>query len=182
MAFFGFGQPPPASSPSLLEPRLKPGKKALHSDLPRVFNTRKGRLAVPENNNPPVPTPQMISSVLDGNLTRFFRNGHVFCASDLVGAVSAHTAIISLDDTYEFKARHLFATPRAPEATRSLRNLFYIALKVDELPSYHFWTLPNDPNPIEEVGATQLTALLNVSRSKAPSENNNEDDEGAEDP
>lgn len=147
MAFFGTRKDPVLPpSQSVLEPRLKPGQKDVHSYKPGAFETPIGRLLVPRMKDPPLPTSEMIAAAVSGELTSYFREGRIFRASRLVGQVSAQTAKISLDDMYEYQTRQLLA-PRT-ESTKSLRTLFYVALRLDELPSYHFWIAPDAPDPV----------------------------------
>lgn len=147
MAFLGFGKDPVLSlSLPVLEPQMKPGQKNAHSYKPGAFETPIGRLLVPRMKEPTQPTAEMIAMALSGKLTGFLGEGRIFRASRLVGQVSAQTAKISLDDTYEYQTRQLL--PPTTESTKSLRTLFYVALKLDELPSYHFWTAPDDADPV----------------------------------
>ena len=164
MASFGLKSSAMPPAPLRLVPYLKPGQHAQHSYHPGAFETQKGRLLVPHLEDPPAPTPEMINKARRGQLTGFFQDGHVFCASDLIGMVSAQTAKISLDDTYEFQTRQLSALASIIEADKSLRNLFYIALRVGELPSYHFWTECNDPNLVTSREPIDWGATLEHSR------------------
>lgn len=97
-----------------------------------------------------------------GRLAGFFQNGRIFRASDLIGQVSAQTAKIALDGTYDYQTREL--VPARIESTKSLRTLFYVALAADELPSYHFWTVPNHPDPVRAAGL--MTREAEVEESK----------------
>jgi len=147
MAFLGFGKDPVLPpTQSILEPRLKPGQRDVHSYKPGAFNTQKGRLLVPRMKDPPQPTCEMVTMALSGKLSSVLTESCTYRASDLVGQVSAQTAKISLDEMYEYQTRQL--TYPLAESTKSLRTLFYVSLKSDELPSYHFWTAPDDPDPV----------------------------------
>jgi len=159
MAFFGFQKSSPA--PPLLVPQLKPGKNAQHSDPPGAFDTKQGRLLVPRLADPPAPTPEMISNARQEKLTSFFRDGKIHPAHDFIEDVSLRTAKISLDETYDFQTRQLDDwTPLPGSIGRTLRTLRYIALKEDELPSFHYWTWVDFEDPVANSEPTDWDEVL----------------------
>ena len=148
-----------------LEPRLKSGQDAASArPLPVIFQTGLGDLHVPRQRDPKKPSYDMIKDARNGVLSGFLRSGKILRASDLVGEVNPKTAIITLHNIYELETRSLAAiesksAPQLPlssivpfkkgaEDEKNLRNLFFIALAPDELPSFHFWTKPNDKDPV----------------------------------
>ena len=148
-----------------LEPRLKNGQDAASArPPPDIFKTGLGDLHVPRQRDPKKPTYDMIKDARNGVLSGFLRSGKIIRASDLVGEVNPKTAIITLHNIYELETRSLAAiesktAPQLPlssivpfskgaEDGKNLRNLFFIALAPDELPSFHFWTKPNDKDPV----------------------------------
>ena len=123
---------------------------------------------MPRNKDPSRPSFEMIKDARKGTLSGFLRSGKLIRASDLVGDVNPKTAIITLHNIYDFETRCLTAIddqpiPSLPMSSavtfkksadtgaadeKTLRNLFYISLAQDELPSFHFWTREGDPNPM----------------------------------
>ena len=148
-----------------LEPRLKGGQDAASArPPPETFKTGVGDLHVPRQRDPKKPNYDMIKDARKGVLSGFLRSGKIIRASDLVGEVNPKTAIITLHNIYELETRCLAAieskpAPQLPlssmvsfnkgaEDRKNLRNLFFIALAPDELPSFHFWTKPKDKDPV----------------------------------
>lgn len=152
-----------------LEPRLKTGQNdAAAPPLPELFNTPVGERRVPRQRDPKKPNYDMIKDARKGVLSGFLRSGKIFRASDFVGMVNPKTAIITLHGIYDFQTRYLNTTddqpiPQLPLSSivsfkkvadeeaddkRTLRNLFYVALAHDELPSFHFWTKAGDLDPV----------------------------------
>ena len=148
-----------------LEPRLKSGQDAASArPPPDIFQTGLGDLRVPRQRDPKKPSYEMIKDARSGILSGFLRSGRIIRASDLVGEVNPKTAIITLHSIYELETRSLAAiesktAPQLPlssivpfnkgaEDGKNLRNLFFVALAPDELPSFHFWTTPNDKDPV----------------------------------
>ena len=156
----------PMTSP--LKPRLKAGKNATDAPFPVNFDTPVGKRRIPRDKDPKKPNYEMIKDARKGVLSGFFRLGKIFRASDFVGIVNPKTAIITLSDVYDFETRCLISIaeqPSTPPPTssivpfkrtadkvaddeKSLRNLFYISLNQDELPSFHFWTKPDEIDPV----------------------------------
>ena len=100
--------------------------------------------------DPPEPTLEMVSDARRGVLTDFLRSGTLLRASDYIGMVNPKTARISLDEIYDYLTRPLSAeVDNISDDKKSLRNLFYISLARDELPSFHFWKGLEDPDPFE---------------------------------
>lgn len=154
---------------SLLEPRLKSGQDAASAPLPpQFFDTPLGGRRVPRDKDPKKPNYEMIKDPRKGILSGFLRSGKLFRASDFVGIVNPKTAIITLHGIYDFETRYLAATDNQPipqpplssmvpfkkvtdkgaDDEKNLRNLFFITLAHDELPSFHFWTKPGDLDPV----------------------------------
>ena len=154
---------------SPLEPRLKSGQDAATaSSPPQYFDTPLGERRVPREKDPKKPNYEMIKDARRGILSGFLRSGKIFRASDFVGIVNPKTAIITLQDIYEFETRHLAniddqpisrppltsiisfkkAADKGPDDEKTLRNLFFVTLAHDELPSFHFWTKPRDVDPV----------------------------------
>ena len=153
-----------------LKPCLKPGQNAAAAPPPpELFDTPVGERCVPRQKDPKKPNYEMTKDARNGILSGFLRSGKIFRASDFVGMVNPKTAIITLHGIYDFKTRHLNniddqPTSRLPLSSmvsfkkvadkeaddgRTLRNLFYVALAHDELPSFHFWTKPGDLDPVK---------------------------------
>ena len=62
------------------------------------------------------------------------------------------TAVLTLSHIYDYQTRPLFVHDKVKPEQKTIRNLFYISLHEDELPTYHFWTSPEDPDPVERQG------------------------------
>lgn len=152
-----------------LEPYLICGQDPdTASPPPESFDTPKGKRRVPRDRDPKKPSYEMIKDARKGILSGFLRRGKIFRASDFVGIVNPKTAIITLQDTYSFETRFLAAIDAHPisrpplssmvpfkkvadkgaDDEKTLRNLFFISLAHDELPSFHFWTRPGDSDPV----------------------------------
>lgn len=83
--------------------------------------------------------------------------------------VNPKTAVITLDDIYDFETRFLTPLSNEPIAPppmssvisfkktadkgaddgKTLRNLFFVSSNQDELPSFHFWTKAGEIDPVE---------------------------------
>lgn len=152
-----------------LEPRLKSGQNDATAAPPEFFETLVGERRVPRDKDPKKPNYEMIKDARKGILSGFLRSGKIFRASDFVGYANPKTAIITLGDIYDFETRCLAALDDQPisrpplssivpfgkaadkgadDEKKTLRNLFFIALAHDELPSFHFWTKPGDLDPV----------------------------------
>lgn len=123
---------------------------------------------MPRRTDPKKPTYEMIKDARKGVLSGFLRSGKIIRASDFVGFVNPKTSIITLNNIYDFETRCLAAIDHQPihqlplssmvpfkkvadkedDDGKNLRNLFFIALAHDELPSFHFWTKPGDEDPV----------------------------------
>ena len=155
---------------SPLEPRLKVGQDAATAPSPpESFNTPVGERRVPREKDPKKPSYEMIQKARQGELSGWLRSGIIFRASDLVGMVNPKTAVITLNNIYDFETRYLTPISNEPIAPppmssmvsfrkpagkgandeKTLRNLFFISLNRDELPSFHFWTKPGEIDPVE---------------------------------
>ena len=152
-----------------LEPRLKSGQDAATAPPPpQSFDTPVGERRVPREKDPKKPTYEMIKDARSGILSGFLRSGKIFRASDFVKIANPKTAIITLHDIYEFETRYLTniddqpisrpplsstvhfkkSADKGSDDEKTLRNLFFITLAPDELPSFHFWTKPGDVDPV----------------------------------
>lgn len=123
---------------------------------------------MPREKDPKKPNYEMIKDARKGILSGFLRSGKILRASDFVGFANPKTAIITLDKIYEFETRYLAAIDDQPisrpplssmvpfmkvaddgaDDGKTLRNLFFITLTHDELPSFHFWTKQGDLDPV----------------------------------
>ena len=153
---------------SLLEPRLKASQNAATASFPVNFDTPVGKRRIPRDKDLKRPSYEMIKDARKGILTGFLRTGKIFRASDFVGIVNPKTAIVTLNDVYDFETRCLISIAEQPttrpsmssiipfkkpadkvaDDEKTLRNLFYISLNQDELPSFHFWTKPDELDPV----------------------------------
>lgn len=153
----------------LLEPRLKVGHNAATAaPPPEIFDTPVGERRVPREKDPKKPNYEMIKDARKGVLSGFLRSGQILRASDFVKYVNPKTAAITLHNIYDYKTRCLAAIDNQPisrpplssmisfkkvadeeaDEKKSLRNLFFITLARDELPSFHFWTKLGDLDPV----------------------------------
>ena len=132
-----------ASEQPYLRPCLKSPYLQKPGGIPEVFQTKKGTLRVPRCSEPAYPTDEVIQNACEGRMTGIFERGMVFPASDLIGVVAIRTANITLDKIYDFQTHLLRVVPEY-QGTERLRNLFFVSLKADELPSFHFWKKAED--------------------------------------
>ena len=120
---------------------------------PTFFNTKLGLRRVPRQKTALRPDASMINNARRGVMSKFLRSGIIIRASELDPMVDPETAIISLTDSVEMETDHLLDDEeQIPESEKTLKNLFYISVKPDELPSYHFWRGKDDPDPINVHG------------------------------
>ena len=155
---------------SLLEPRLKAVQDAATAPSPpETFNTPVGERRVPREKDPKKPTYEMIQKARQGILSGSLRSGVIFRASDFIKMVNPKTAVITLNDIYDFETRYLTTLSNEPIAPppmssrisfrkpadkgaddeKTLRNLYFISLNRDELPSFHFWTKSGEMDPVK---------------------------------
>ena len=155
---------------SPIEPRLKVGQDpATAPSPPESFDTLVGERRVPREKDPKKPSYEMIQKARQGELSGWLRSGRIFRASDLVGMVNPKTAVITLNKIYDFETRYLTTISNEPIAPppmssmvsfrkpaekraddeKNLRNLFFISLNQDELPSFHFWTKSGEIDPVK---------------------------------
>ena len=155
---------------SPLEPRLKVGQDAATAPSPpKTFNTPVGERRVPREKDPKKPSYEMIQKARQGSLSGWLQSGIIFRASDFIRMVNPKTAVITLNDIYDFETRYLTTLSNEPIAPppmssiitfkktadkgadeeKTLRNLYYISLNQDELPSFHFWTKSGEKDPVE---------------------------------
>ena len=155
---------------SPLEPRLKAGQDAATAPSPpETFDTPVGERRVPRERDPKKPSYEMIQNARQGILSGWFQSGVIFRASDFIQIVNPKTAVITLDDIYDFETRYLTTLSNQPIAPppmssvisfkktadkgaddeKTLRNLYFISLNKDELPSFHFWTKSGEEDPVK---------------------------------
>ena len=155
----------------LLEPHLKVSQDAAAPPPPpppEFFDTPVGERRVPREKDPKKPNYEMIKDARKGVLSGFLRSGQILRASDFVKYVNPKTASITLHEIFDYKTRCLAAIDDQPisrpplssmvsfkkvadeeaDDKKSLRNLFFVTLARDELPSFHFWTKPGDLDPV----------------------------------
>lgn len=138
-----------ASGPFDLAPKPRAGSDAGDGEPPSSFLTELGPKRVPRRRHPLPLSPEMIMNVRQGILTKFLRNGELLSASDLGDMVDTQTAILELNETYYFETMQLAGEEeQISEDQKATANLFYISVKYDELPSYHFWQPEGDVNPM----------------------------------
>ena len=155
---------------SPLEPRLKVGQDAATAPSPpETFATPVGERCVPREKDPKKPSYEMIQNARQGILSGWLQSGIIFRASDLIRMVNPKTAVITLDGIYDFETRYLAPLsnepiPHPPMSSvitfrktadkgagdeKTLRNLYFISLNKDELPSFHFWTKSGEIDPVQ---------------------------------
>ncbi len=135
-----------------LRPRLRhaPRGTGMDPQPTTTFNTNIGLRKLPQRISALRPNAPMIKEARHGVLSGFLRDGQIILASYLGSIVDPKTAILTLTDSVEMETDHLSDDEeRMPESERSLENLFYICVKDDELPSYHFWRSKTDPDPFK---------------------------------
>lgn len=135
-----------------LRPRLRGIPRDTSKELDSssdTFRTNLGLRKVPRQMIALRPDASMIQNARQGVMSKFLRSGVIIRASDLDFMVNPKTAIISLTNSVEMETDHLSVEEeQMPESERTLENLFYICVRGDELPSYHFWRGKDDPDPI----------------------------------
>lgn len=135
-----------------LRPRLRGNARGSRNDLNAIssfYPTNIGLRRVPRRHLPARPDAAMIRNARQGIMSKFLRSGIIIRASDLGSMVNPKSAIISLTDAFEMETDHLSdEADRIPKRARTLKNLFYICVQEDELPSYHFWRGRYDPDPV----------------------------------
>lgn len=133
-----------------LKPRMKVPRDGITKEPPMYYSTRVGSRRVPRRRYPLRPSPDMIQNARRGKMSKFFRSGKIIRASDFERMVDLRTAKLNLAVDIELETDHLSEEDeQMPESQRTKENLFYISMKDDELPSYHFWRADVDPDPID---------------------------------
>ena len=147
---------------------LKPRLKVFHDDRneepPLHFSTVLGSRTIPRQRSPQRPSADMAKKARQGVLSKFLQAGKIIRASDLGPMVDPKTAKLNLTDKFEFETDYLSEEEgQIPEIQRTEKNLFYIAVMEDELPSYHFWKAERDSDPIDarEADHSQLLKQAN---------------------
>ena len=132
-----------------LRPRVKSSRDGAMNEPLMYFATRIGPRRIPRRRYPLRPSSDMIQNARRGIMSKFLRLGKIIRASDFEPMVDLQTAKLNLTDDIELETDHLSRDDEhMPESQRTKENLFYIAVKDDELPSYHFWKADKDPDPL----------------------------------
>lgn len=133
-----------------LKPHVKVSRDGTTKEPPMYFPTRVGSRRLPRRQYPLRPSPDMIQNARRGTMSKFLRSGKIIRASDFEPMVDLQTAKLNLADGIELETDHLSEEDeQMPESQRTKDSLFYISVKEDELPSYHFWKAATDPDPID---------------------------------
>lgn len=133
-----------------LKPRVKSSRDGTTNEPLMYFATRIGPRRIPRRRYPLRPSPDMIQNARRGMMSKFLRLGKIIRASDFEPMVDLQTAKLNLTDEIELETDHLSKDDeQMPESQRTKENLFYISVKDDELPSYHFWKAEIDPDPLD---------------------------------
>lgn len=144
-----------------LKPRVKVSHDGVTTEHPMYFPTRNGVRRIPRRGYPLRPSPDMIRNARRGTLSKFFRSGKIIPASDFEPMVVLQTAKLNLTDDIELETDHLSEEDeQMPEIQRTKEKLFYICVKDDELPSYHFWKAEIDPDPIDACRGIEWNQIL----------------------
>ena len=130
-----------ATSIIIRKPCLKPGKHAPSDTIPDNFETKIGRLRVPRQDNPRKPDHKIIRDIRQGHLANIAKPYHVFPSSRFIGDVSPNTAQITLEGIYDYQSEGIGFDLSTMGEEKTLRNLFFISMASDELPSFHMWNL-----------------------------------------
>lgn len=133
-----------------LRPLVKDVDDGVRIECPSSFPTELGVRRVPRRRNPLSPSPDMIVDTRKGVLSKFLRLGKIIRASNFKHMANPITATLHLTDSIRWETEHLSdGGELMPENKRTLKNLFYVSVEEDELPSYHFWKMEGDPDPID---------------------------------
>ncbi|KAI9713710.1 MAG: hypothetical protein M1812_006548 [Candelaria pacifica] len=131
---------------------LKPYPKAAHDEIikQKSYNTRRGRLHVPNRPHARRPASDLIESARRGELKGFLANGEIIPAGEFQETVNPVTAEILVDPEVCFETDHLSDDDESmDEDLRDSSNLYYIAVNSGELPTYHFWRKHGEEDPME---------------------------------
>lgn len=149
--------PPPSSGGSRrvrkigLKPRTKVARDAVERYRPTHFMTETGRRRLPRRSNQLRPTPKMIQDARRGHLTKFLREGEITRADNFGDdMVNPRTGEIYLNNDHDFVTDHLSdESEDMDDGLKDKTNLYYISVRKDELPTYHFWQRETDPDPLQ---------------------------------
>ncbi|KAI9870474.1 MAG: hypothetical protein M1830_004175, partial [Pleopsidium flavum] len=132
-----------------LKARSSAARAAVNRRRSTMFQTNLGFRKVPRRTRPLRPTPQMIRSARRGALTKFLKGGEIIRADAYGDIVNPKTAELRLNDIYNFETDHLSdADDNTDQDLKTESNLYYISVRKDELPTYHFWRKTADVDPL----------------------------------
>lgn len=125
---------------------VRDGNRAHRSGL---FETNMGLRTLPRRIYPLRPTPDMIRKARRGALTKFLRQGEVVRADMYGDVVNPRTATLQIAEGYDFETDHLSDEDDSmDEDLKTTANLYYISVRKDELPTYHFWRKNAELDPL----------------------------------
>ncbi|KAI9807961.1 MAG: hypothetical protein M1825_005268 [Sarcosagium campestre] len=121
-----------------------------HVGVPSSFNTPRGHLSLPQSAKAPKLTSTVIKAARLGQLTGALEKGKIYCGLEFEGIVDPLTAALRLVDGFDLHTKHLSGADEdlLYESNKTIENLFFVSLRGDELPTYHFWVGPNEPIPV----------------------------------
>ena len=146
-----------------LKPRSKVARDAVQKSHRTHFMTEMGRRRLPRRSNQLRPTAKMIQDARRGRLTKFLREGEITRA-DKFGEdmVNPRTAEIYLDYDHDFVTDYLSdESEDMDDELKNNTNLYYISVRQDELPTYHFWQRETDPDPLRARRPIDWDAVFN---------------------
>lgn len=147
-----------------LKPRVKASRDGITKEPPIYFSTRIGLRRVPRRRYPLRPSPEMIQNARRGKMSNFLRSGKIIRASALEPMVDMQTAKLNLTDDIVLETDYLSEEDEQfPESQRKKENHFYITVKDDELPSYHFWKDQVGSDPIDTYRGFDWNQILRKS-------------------
>lgn len=124
----------------LLVPLFKAGRKFDNALAPLHFDTAIGKLRISRKSDPPLLSTDIVDLARRGILSKSLESGSTIRAPDLAPAVDAITTKIFLNDTYEWRTRPISLHANTSlEPNLDIRDLIFVFINKDELPSYHFW-------------------------------------------
>lgn len=161
--------PPPTAGGSRrvrkigLKSRSKVARDAVQKSHRTHFITAMGQRRLPRRSNQLRPTAKMIQDARRGHLTKFLRQGDITRADSFGdGMVNPQTARIYLDYDHDFVTDHLSdESEDMDDELKDERNLYYISVHRDELPTYHFWQRETDPDPLQARRPIDWEAVFN---------------------
>lgn len=132
-----------------LKARSTVARNAIQKRRTHLFQTNLGLRKVPQRTVPLRPTPQTIRNARKGALTKFLKQGEIIRADGYGDIVNPKTAELRLNEVYNFETDHLSDEgDNIDEELKDESNLYYISMRKDELPTYHFWRNRSDADPL----------------------------------